>query len=56
MKRFGEEVSARLECLPASWKVVDGVPATYACSCDGEAMETLSRQAYGFRNFENYGS
>ena len=42
MKRIGEEVSERLEYVPASLKVVEEVRAKYACSCGG-ALKTAPK-------------
>jgi transposase len=42
MQRIGEEVSERLEYVPASLKVVEEVRAKYACSCGG-ALQTAPK-------------
>ena len=44
MERIGEEVSERLEYVPASLKVVEDVRAKYACSCGG-ALKTAAKPA-----------
>jgi transposase len=44
MKRIGEEISERLEYVPASLKVVEDVRAKYACSCGG-ALKTAPKPA-----------
>ena len=44
MPRIGEEVSERLEYVPASLKVVEDVRAKYACSCGG-ALKTAAKPA-----------
>jgi transposase len=44
MPRMGEEVSERLEYVPASLKVVEEVRAKYACSCGG-ALKTAPKPA-----------
>ena len=44
MERIGEEVSERLEYVPASLKVVEDVRAKYACSCGG-ALKTAPKPA-----------
>ena len=45
MQRIGEEISQRLEFVPASLKVVQEVRAKYACSC-GEALKTAPKPAH----------
>ena len=44
MPRIGEEVSERLEYVPASLKVIEEVRAKYACSCGG-ALKTAPKPA-----------
>ena len=44
MERIGEEVSERLEYVPASLKVIEDVRAKYACSCGG-ALKTAPKPA-----------
>jgi len=44
MERIGEEVSERLEYVPASLKVVEEARAKYACSCGG-ALKTAPKPA-----------
>ncbi len=44
MARIGEEVSERLEYVPAALKVVEEVRAKYACSCGG-ALQTAPKPA-----------
>lgn len=42
MRRIGEEVSERLEYVPASLKVIEEARAKYACSCGG-ALKTAPK-------------
>ena len=42
MRRIGEEVSERLEYVPASLKVIEEARAKYACSCGG-AVKTAPK-------------
>jgi len=44
MERIGEEVSERLEYVPASLKVIEEARAKYACSCGG-ALKTAAKPA-----------
>jgi transposase len=44
MERIGEEVSERLEYVPASLKVIEDVRAKYACSCGG-TIKTAEKPA-----------
>jgi transposase len=44
MERIGEEVSERLEYVPASLKVIEEARAKYACSCGG-ALKTAPKPA-----------
>jgi transposase len=44
MRRMGEDVSERLEYVPASLKVVEEVRAKYGCSCGG-AVKTAPKPA-----------
>ncbi|MBM3792847.1 MAG: IS66 family transposase [Acidobacteria bacterium] len=44
MKRIGEEVSERLEYVPASLKVIEEARAKYGCSCGG-ALQTAAKPA-----------
>lgn len=44
MRRIGEEVSERLEYVPATVVVIEEVRGKYACSC-GEALKTAEKPA-----------
>lgn len=44
MERIGEEVSERLEYVPASLTVIEEARAKYACSCGG-ALKTAAKPA-----------
>jgi transposase len=44
MARIGEEVSERLEFVPASLKVIEEVRGKYDCSCGG-AVKTAPKPA-----------